>query len=254
MAVRINPLKSDSELKRLQTILEFRKSPFTIEVSNIIGDVMKSKILVSTIFIFVTIFASNALAQNSDMELVFGFGLAAHTFSETDAFREPTGPYGDSDEITVAVGLQAYLEYFVMDFISAGFKVQALEGGHDYGGYGYTIERRIGLENQLGYINILPAIGDGYWRLGGTVGYGSSTYIVKWTLECESYSTNCTNQETSESSSGTIMEAGFIADWGEDGFGGRFGYLINSTNHDDIEDVEVKGSGTQLFLDVRYAF
>jgi len=132
--------------------------------------------------------------------------------------------------------------------------MQSYVGGVDYLYSDRTIERRVTLANTIGYTNLLFPVGSGYWRLGGTGGYGSSKYTVSSETKCDSGASSCSNSTSEDSSSGSVMEIGFIADWGEDASGGRIGYSVLSTSHDKIDDVEIKASGALLFVDFRYAF
>ena len=130
-------------------------------------------------------------------------------------------------------------------------------GGVEYVGSNAKLERIVVLDNYIAYGNFLPKVGNGYWRLGLTGGIGSSKYTYSEELKCDS--PTCPSGKTEASSTGPILIVGFIADWGEDGAGGRMGFNSVVTDHPEIEwpngnKYEVKGSGDQLFIDFRYAF
>jgi hypothetical protein len=220
------------------------------------------KIKIGIIGLLLILGANIALAQSKDLGFIIGLGVGVHTFSETDDTRKAlvySGDSSSSDEIKALVGLQFYAEYFLLDYLSLGLKSQSMNGGVDYKYTDFTIERRIKIDNSILYTNLLFPVGDGYWRLGGTGGAGSSKYTVSWEVKCDSGAVGCTNKTLEDSSTGTVIDLGLLADWGEDGFGGRLGYLVSTMSHDEYEDdngtkTEVKASGSQFFIDVRYSF
>ena len=213
---------------------------------------MKFKIgVVGLLLMFI---ANVAFAQSKDLGFILGIGIVSHTFSEVDDTREGTSTFNDEDKIDGAAGLQIYAEYFILDYLSLGIKSLSVTGGVDYSGSDGKVERRITIDNSTVYTNLLFPVGSGYWRLGGLVGAGTSKYTVSLEVICNTSGGSCTDDKVEESVDGTVFDVGFIADWGEDASGGRLGYVSSSMSHDKMEDTEIKASGSQFFIDFRYAF
>ena len=223
------------------------------------GEAMgKKRLQLALAFFFITLLPTVSVCAE-EMEFVLGIGLASHYFAELDDLRQETSMSSDKDEIEDIRGLEIYAEYFVADPFASGVKGQSMAGRIDYIATDFTMERRVKLNNMIGYVNFLPKVGDGYCRLGFTLGYGSSKYIYSLERVCDSGASNCKNEKDKYTSDGTMAVFGFIADWGKDGSGGRIGYNLTSAEHEDIEFLdgskqEVKASGSQLHIDFRYAF
>lgn len=182
-------------------------------------------------------------------EVVIGVGYVIHTFSKSDKFREGNDFYGGADEIKSVAGMEAFGEYFFSKELSAGFRYQSMEGGVDYISSFGTFKRRVQIVNNIVYGAFSTPLGkDGYWRFGGNGGLGSSTYTykVEWDGP-DSYSEE-------KSASGTVLSVGLFFDWGKDAFGGRLGMNSTSTSYGEIYGEKPDGSGSQLYIDVRYAF
>ncbi len=191
---------------------------------------------------------------------VMGLGRVNHRFSETDEVRKAKEGFYDTDEIDTILGYELYGEHFVTDEIAVGLKYQKVGGGIEYTGPGFKLKRIAELDNYIAYGNFLLKVGSGFWRLGLTGGMGGSKYTYSEERKCtENAVISCLEGKEEASSTGPILIVGFIADWGEDGAGGRMGFNSVVTDHPEIEwpngnKYEVKGSGDQLFIDFRYAF
>ena len=211
-----------------------------------------------------TLFANCVLADESEnYNFLFGFGLVTHAFSETDIFNEWEASEKEGKKtynIKNVNGTEAYVEYFIFGDLAVGYKYQIMSDSKNYSGYtdGFgdnNYVRKIEIGNHLGYLNYSIAIGESrYWRLGGSAGWGKSTY--KFEYSPPSFASSL---EFDEKTDGAIVLLGLFADWGVDGSGGRIGYNRAIIDYDAIElsngDKETpEGSGQQLFIDFRYAF
>ncbi len=215
------------------------------------------------LFIIIALFSVNLYAQENETEnlyencnVLLGVGTSYHVFSDDDYFRKGTGLFGDDDEITGAAGLYFNAELLLNDTfslslpvgLSAGYRIQTMEGGYEYSTIGgYTVERKVQIVDNIGYVNVFVPIDDEkYWLIGGSVGLGASNYKVTWDGDNPAY------VDTEESSSGTIVPLSIFLDWGADGFGGRAGYTYVMSDYADINGETPKGDGNRFFIELRY--
>lgn len=190
---------------------------------------------------------------------IMGLGLVRHGFAEADKLREGSSTISSDDEIKTLNGIELYGEYFIKDDIALGTKKQVLGGGVEYSGPDYTLERFVELNNYILYFNLLQKIGSGFWRLGFTGGFGRSQYIYSEKRSCDAGAQSCADGKTEVTSTGSIMILGFVADWGEDGAGGRLGVSSAAAKHPKTEnsagrEFRADASGSQMYADFRYAF
>jgi len=195
---------------------------------------------------------------------VVGGGYVSHSFDQTDEFRKSTGAVstdGETDEIKSMGGLEIFGEYLVgsMDQfgnLSFGLNYQILSRVFKYAEVGGTIDRTVEMVNTVAYTSWSAGLGGKkYWRLGGLLGFGSSTYT--YSLDWERTDSNLSNlpsNKSSNSANGTVTKFEFFADWGQDMSGGRMGYSLISTAYDLIENSMPDGSGGQLFINFRLGF
>lgn len=223
-----------------------------------------SPIVVLLSFVFVLINGS-AMAQGHKHDHIFsiGVGYLAHMFVEEDAFRKATGNY-DGDEINALAGPEAYIEFFLGEKFSLGVKYQYAMGGVLYkvtnsaSTGSAEVERIVTISNAMLYGNFSVPLGSSSWRMGVTAGTGSSTYNYRF--ECtKAEGLFACDDKFDESTNGVVTIAGFFADWGADGFGGRMGMSSVKTRYDEMPDLDDKeqtpeGNGVQVFVDLRYAF
>ena len=220
---------------------------------------MRKKRLLSTIVVGLMIILAAVSAHAEDFGVVMGFGAVIHNFVESDDLRRKPGKFPGEVDIKLVFGNEVYGEYFIWDNFAFGIKGQHMEGGVNYDREYDTLKLRIKLKNYIGYGNFLAKVGSGYWRLGITGGYGRSRYTYTEERECKTNAISCSNTYEEDSSTGSIVLLGFIVDWGRKALGGRLGVHSVAANHPAIEvadgeKLEVKASGSQLFVDFRYAF
>jgi hypothetical protein len=213
--------------------------------------------VIITMLLSVSLYAQENEVPNAidDCNVILGAGFVYHGYTETDDFRKSTGSF--KDEIKWGIGVQFNAELLLNDTFSlslpvglaAGYRFQTMEGGYKYSTFsGDTLERKVQLQNNIAYFNVLLPIDDEkYWLLGCSAGIGASTY--KYTLEFS----NPASTDLSKSAKGTIVPLSVFFDWGADGIGARFGYTYVISKYADIEGYTPKGSGNQFFLDLRYA-
>lgn len=218
------------------------------------------------LFGFVVVLKSgSARAQEHNHDHIFniGIGYLAHMFVEEDAFRKATGSY-DGDEINALAGPEAFIEFFLCKNFSLGAKYQYTQGGvlykvSDSGGAGTAeVERVVTMSNAVLYGNFSVPLGTSSWRLGVTAGTGSSTYHYRFECTKAEGTFSCLDKYE-ESTNGVVTIAGFFADWGADGFGGRMGMSSVKTRYDEMPDLDgnmqtPEGNGVQAFVDFRFAF
>jgi len=140
--------------------------------------------------------------------------------------------------------------------LSFGANFQSLVGGYTESSSGGEFERKVDMDNLLLYTNWSAGIGASkYWRLGGTLGFGSSTYtyLEKWDRK-SSFWSDTPDYTIEKSSTGSITKIGFFADFGRDFAGGRMGYSVVSTSYELIDGSMPEGSGGQFFGNFRLAF
>lgn len=220
---------------------------------------------VSKCFLFIIVFllSMNTFALANEDESIFdcnvllGVGTFYHHFSGSDDFRKGSGLFGDDDEITGMGGLDFHAELLLNDTFSlslpfglgVGYKIQTMEGGYKYSTtFGYTIERKVQIINNIGYATAYIPLGDArYWLIGCSAGLGASSYKISWEGSNPAYN------DTKDSASGMVIPLSLFIDWGADGFGGRAGYTYVLSDYDDILGSTPDGDGSQFFIELRYA-
>ena len=108
-------------------------------------------------------------------------------------------------------------------------------------GGGPPLQKEVTVQSNLLTLHWVPLGGRSYTRVGILVGAGSASY-------------NATEDfGPSGSSSGSAPLAGAYVDWGAEDFGGRFGVHLLNTDLDNLNGLQVDGSGTTFYLDLRWA-
>lgn len=180
-----------------------------------------------------------ARAQNSQF-IVVGAGLGNFRYSTTDDVR--AGGLG-LDAFDNAAQAQLYVEWYAFGPLGFGLR-QHRSGGFQGGGFGYDRD-----------VNVQALLVTGHWvvwgaqdyaRVGLLAGVGPVTY--EFTL------TPPGGASYSDSTSGTEALLGGYLDWGGDGFGARAGVNLVATSIGDMHGASADGSGTGLYLDLRWAF
>ncbi|HPS87452.1 MAG TPA: hypothetical protein PLY36_11945, partial [Spirochaetota bacterium] len=210
-----------------------------------------------TLVLSVNLYSQDTKAANlyDDSYVSIGAGFQYHYFTSKDNFRNPTGAFGNSDEIKGVAGLNLNAELllnktFSLDLpvgIGAGYKFQTMSGGFEYSFLGGTVKRTVDITNHIAFIDVyLPLDSEKYWLIGGTAGIGASEYAYK--LDYSS-----TFSDVEKSSNGFVVPLGVFLDWGADGIGGRLGYTYVFSKYSDIDGVTPKGNGSQFYIELRYA-
>lgn len=200
------------------------------------------QILLGVAFLFG---AGDLAYADNDQNIVLGIGLGLHSFSQSDDFREPSGPF--TVEIDVAGMSQLYAEWYALGALGFGVRVVTLSVREEVSTIGGSTagHKELTVSNVLGTVNLVLLGGTSYARLGVMAGAGSSTYEAT-----ESFS----GSTASDSTSGTAALAGAYVDWGGADAGGRFGVNVLSTQLDKLGGFDVDASGTSVYFDFRWAF
>ena len=191
-------------------------------------------------------------AQDSkEQSAVIGFTLlGSHDFSKSDELRESAFVFDD----TAGYG-HLFAEYYPSEKLGFGYRYILImlseeitfTSGNNSAGF----ESELQITGNILTVQYLPFISDdGYTRIGFMAGGGPLKYEFTQTAGVWSDSVGT-------SGTGTLL--GFYIDWGGDVFGARFGVGKLDTSFDQLGDpntgtVEVDGSGTNFYLDLRWAF
>ncbi len=185
--------------------------------------------------------ATNVFAQKEQVAVI-GIGLGIHRFSETDDARRNLF----FDEIA-GFG-QLYGEWYPFERLGFGIHAVAIGLSETVVFFGFNQTTEIDIGSFLITLQFLPFISaDGYTRVGLLGGVGPSTYEL-------SVTDNNTNTTQSADTSGTAVLGGVYIDWGGEDFGARFGINALKTDFDSLQGLEVDGSGTNFYFDLRWAF
>ena len=212
------------------------------------------KALRNILIVFVGMIVWSPAAFAADQSMVVGLGYVAHTFAEGDDFRKGTEYYGNADEISSAGGGEFFAELYLFDSIGVGFKGQTYANSVTYASSAGNLERKIEIGTAIVYATLSIPVGDD-WRLGAMGGAGTSTYTVSvtWTPS-EAWENLLPSTTVSETAEGSAGEVGVYADYGGAGSGVRFGFNTVAAEYPDIGSTTPQGSGSQLYIDYRYAF
>jgi hypothetical protein len=200
--------------------------------------------------------AASALpASANDQTVVIGAGLGIHSFSDTDDVREGSALFGGEDELTQAALVHYYVEWYALDDLGFGARVMGLGAGRSYSSAADKLEQDVSIAATFLTVNWVPIGSESYVRFGVLGGIGSARYEVH-----EKYTDNAgtASYDETESTTGSATLLGGYIDWGGESFGARFGLDVLSTDLDKLDvaagELEVDGSGTAFYLDLRWAF
>lgn len=197
--------------------------------------------------------SSNTFAAEPH-SVVIGLGLGVHSFSTIDETREGGDGYSQ-DEVSAAVMFEYYIEWYFINELAIGYRNLTLINNRElYISSEIQIKQEWTISTSLITLNwVLYGVND-YTRIGFIGGYGSSEYKITQTVEAEASSSS--KDEFSTNGTATLM--GIYVDWGDEGFGARFGYNALNTSYDKLKDnsreYEVDASGGATYFDFRWAF
>lgn len=196
--------------------------------------------------------AGTGRAAENNQTVVLGGGIGSHTFAKSDDVRQGISLFGGADEIKNAGMSEVYLEWYALGTVGFGLRVVGLGATRTY--TIFTTEVKQTLQVDLGFltVNWVPVGATSYARLGLLAGAGSATYRMTTTV------TGQPDLKGSATGSATLL--GIYIDWGGEDFGARFGANSISTSLGDFTTsstspkLKVDGSGTSVYLDLRWAW
>lgn len=227
--------------------------------------IMRKLLTVLSITVFSLFYASVGFAL--EYRILAGLSAISHSFYEFDDYRDEGGAIvlsgvTSTENISILGGSEAFVEVFLNDIISVGYRNQKLQGKVSQFSNDGVIRRQLNLENQIYYLSLSTYFRDSnYWRVGTLFGQGTSTYTYKATWNRTTTSSVTPDIfEEEVSVTGEMTMGGFYLDWGVDASGGRVGVNFVLSQYDSIEAQtyltagKPNTAGQQYYLSFRYAF